>query len=95
MAKQFSAEFKLEAVKRVEATGGPVSKVAAELGINENTLHGWLKKYREKPDTPFPGSGKLNPDDERVRKLERENRELREENEILKKAAAYFAKNLK
>lgn len=95
MVKQFSAEFKLEAVKRVEASGGPVSKVAEELGINENTLHGWLKKYREKPDTPFPGSGKLSPDDERTRKLERENRELREEIEILKKAAAYFAKNQK
>ncbi|QDR79532.1 Transposase [Sporomusa termitida] len=95
MVKQFSAEFKLQAVKRVEATGGPVSKVAAELGINENTLHGWLKKYREKPNAPFPGSGKLSPDDERLRKLERENRDLREENEILKKAAAYFAKNQK
>ncbi|WP_246105599.1 IS3 family transposase [Sporomusa termitida] len=86
--KQFSAEFKLQAVKRVEATGGPVSKVAAELGINENTLHGWLKKYREKPNAPFPGSGKLSPDDERLRKLERENRDLREENEILKKAGS-------
>lgn len=95
MVKQFSAEFKMEAVRRVETTGGPVSKVAAELGINENTLHGWLKRYREKPNAPFPGSGKLSPDDERIRKLERENRELREENEILKKAAAYFAKNLK
>ncbi|QDR81951.1 Transposase [Sporomusa termitida] len=95
MVKQFNAEFKLQAVKRVEATGGPVSKVAAELGINENTLHGWLKKYREKPNAPFPGSGKLSPDNERLRKLERENRDLREENEILKKAAAYFAKNQK
>lgn len=86
---------KLQAVKRVEVTGGPVSKVAAELGINENTLHGWLKKYREKPHAAFPGSGNLSPDDERLRKLERENRDLREENEILKKAAAYFAKNQK
>ncbi|WP_246105635.1 IS3 family transposase [Sporomusa termitida] len=86
--KQFNAEFKLQAVKRVEATGGPVSKVAAELGINENTLHGWLKKYREKPNAPFPGSGKLSPDNERLRKLERENRDLREENEILKKAGS-------
>ncbi len=69
--------------------------MAVELGMNENTLHGWLKKYREKPDAPFPGSGNLSPDDERLRKLERENRDLREENEILKKAAAYFAKNQK
>jgi len=67
--------------------------VAGELGINENTLHGWMKRYREKPINPFPGSGKLSTEDENVRKLERQIRELREENEILKKAAAYFAKN--
>jgi len=84
MAKQYSAEFKMESVKRVEATGGPVAKVAADLGVNENTLHGWLKRYREKPILPFPGSGKLSPDDDQVRKLEREIRELREENEILR-----------
>ncbi|XEQ94787.1 hypothetical protein SCACP_36860 [Sporomusa carbonis] len=57
MTKQYSTEFKLEAVKRVEAIGAPVAKLAAELGINENTLHGWLKRYREKPVMPFPGSG--------------------------------------
>ena len=95
MAKQYTSEYKIEAVKRVEATNAPVARVAAELGINENTLHGWMKRYREKPSTPFPGSGKLSDEDEKLRKLERENRELREENEILKKAAAYFAKNQK
>jgi len=52
-----------------------------------------MKRYREKPINPFPGSGKLSTEDENVRKLERQIRELREENEILKKAAAYFAKN--
>lgn len=95
MVKHYSPEFKMEAVKRVQKTGVSVAKVAADLGINENTLHGWVKRSREKPDTPFPGSGKLSAEDERLRKLERENRELREENEILKKAAAYFAKNQK
>ena len=95
MAKQYTSEYKIEAVKRVEATKAPVARVAAELGINENTLHGWIKRYREKPRTPFPGSVKLSDEDEKLRKLERENRELREENEILKKAAAYFAKNQK
>jgi len=63
------------------------------LGVNENTLHGWIKRSREKSDTPFPGSGKLSTETERLRKLERENRELKEENEILKKATPYFAKN--
>lgn len=95
MVKQYSAEFKMEAIKRVQNAGISVAKVAAELGVNENTLHGWLKRFREKPVDPFPGSGKLSFDDEQVRKLERENRELREEIEILKKAAAYFAKNQK
>lgn len=95
MAQQYSPEFKMEAVKRVLSSGSPVARVAAELGVNENTLHGWMKRYRDKPSTPFPGSGKLSDDDQRVRSLERQNRELREENEILKKAAAYFAKNQK
>ena len=96
MAKQYSAEFKIEAVRRIERTKEPVSKVAADLGVNENTMYGWVKRYREKGEmVPFPGSGRLSPEDERLRKLERENCDLREENEILKKAAAYFAKNLK
>jgi transposase len=95
MAKQYSVEFKLEAVRRIERTKEPVARVAAELGVNENTMHGWLKQYREQPAMPFPGSGKLRPDDEHLKKLERQVRELREENEILKKAAAYFAKNQK
>lgn len=95
MAKYYDPEFKMHAVKRVGQSGTSVAKVAAELGINENTLHGWIKRSREKPEMPFPGSGKLSPEDERIRKMEREIRELREENEILKKAAAYFAKNQK
>lgn len=95
MNKQYSAEFKLETVKRIEKTGESVSKVASDLGVKPTTLHGWIKNYRKSSATPFPGSGKLAPEDERIRKLERENRELKEENEILKKAASYFAKNLK
>jgi transposase len=95
MAKQYSAEFKMEAVRRIERTRETVSKVAADLGVNENTLHGWIKRYRDKPMAPFPGSGRLSPEDEQLRKLERQVRDLREENEILKKAAAYFAKNQK
>ena len=95
MVKQYSGEFKMEAVRRIERTRETVSKVAADLGVNENTLHGWVKRYRDKPMAPFPGSGRLSPEDEQLRKLERQIRDLREENEILKKAAAYFAKNQK
>jgi len=95
MTKRYSKEFKTEAVRRVEELGESASRVAYDLGISRNTMNGWLKRYRDKSDTgePFPGSGKLSPDDEQFKKLQREVDELREENEILKKAAAYFAKN--
>lgn len=89
MAKQqYDAEFKMEAIRRLERTGESVAKVAADLGVKENTMHGWVKRYREKPVNPFPGSGKLSDEDERIRKLERKIRELQEENDILKKAAS-------
>jgi transposase len=92
--RQYSAEFKMEAVKRVER-GETASKVAADLGVNIHTMQAWIKRYKANPNMPFPGSGKLSPEDERIRALERQNRDLKEENEILKKAAAYFAKNQK
>lgn len=95
MNKQYSAEFKLEAVKRIERTGEAVTKIAEELGVKPTTLQGWVTKYRQSPNAAFPGSGHLSPEDEKLRKLERENRELKEEIEILKKAAAFFAKNLR
>lgn len=95
MNKQYSTEFKLEAVKRIERTGEAVTKVAEELGVKPSTMQGWVNKYRQSPNAPFPGSGNLSPEDEKFRRLEKENRELKEEIEILKKAAAFFAKNLK
>jgi transposase len=95
MGKQYSAEFKLEAVRRLEKSGETLTKVASDLGVKPTTMRGWVNNYRKSPEAPFPGSGNLSPEDEKLRKLEREIRELKEENEILKKAAAYFAKNLK
>ena len=93
--KQYSAEFKMEAVKRYLSSGRSLSNVANELGVKPTTLHGWIKKFQESPEVPFPGSGHLRPEDEKLKKLEKENKELKEEIEILKKAAAVFAKNLK
>lgn len=95
MAKQYSAEYKLEAVKRFEKSGKALKSVAEELGIKPTTMQGWVNKYRKNPEAPFPGSGNLSPEDEKLKKLEKEIRELKDENEILKEAAAYFAKNLK
>ena len=59
--------------------------------MHKSTIYIWLKKYSEDGENAFPGSGHMRPDLEYVRRLERENRQLRNENEFLKKAAAYFA----
>jgi transposase len=95
MAEHYSSEYKMEVVKRIINTGETVTGVAQELGINKYTVQGWVRSYKINSEGAFPGSGNLSPEDERLKKLEKENRALKEEIEILKKAAAYFAKNQK
>ena len=88
--RKFSPEFKDEAVKMVIETSRPIAEVARELGINEGTLGNWCKLYREVhagEEPPLALSERA-----RLRELERENRDLKMQNEFLKKAAAFFAK---
>lgn len=89
--RTFSPEFREEAVKLVIETSRPIAAVARELGIGEGTLGNWVAAYRrahvgEEPPLTISDRGRL-------RQLEREARELRMENEFLKKAAAYFARD--
>jgi transposase len=70
--QQYSSDFKIEAVKRYFKSGEPLTRVAAELGVKPTTFNGWVSKYKESPDSPFPGSGHLKPEDEKLRKLEKE-----------------------
>lgn len=93
--RNFDKEYKMMAVNRVKDSGKPVAEVARELDLSPNTLHGWLSKYGKHGDKAFPGTGHLHEADEELRKLRKEIMDLKEENAILKKAAAYFAKNLK
>jgi transposase len=93
MSKQYDPAYKLEICKTVESGSATVAEMSRETGINENTLYTWVKRYRENKEKPFVGSGKVLPENEELVRLRRECRDLREENEILKKAAAYFAKN--
>ena len=89
--KNFSPEFREEAVKMVIETSRPIAQVAKELGIKEGTLGNWVNAYRREhagDEPPLTISERA-----RLRELEREARELRMENEFLKKAAAYFAKD--
>ena len=95
MGKVYDAAYKTEVCKRVVDGGEAVAAIGRELGISENTLYTWVSRYRQNGATPFVGSGHIKPEDAELKRLWRELRELREENEILKKAAAYFAKNQK
>ena len=91
----FDKDYKLMAVNRVRESGKPVAEVARELDLSANTLHGWIRKFGKHGNDAFPGSGHLHEADDELRKLRKEIMDLREENSILKKAAAYFAKNQK
>lgn len=94
MTNKYSAEFKEQAVKRVLA-GESAAKVARDLGINVNSLYTWKSRYAEHPEQPFVGSGHLRDRDAEFRRLQKEIKDLKEENEFLKKASAFFTKNLK
>jgi transposase len=95
MANRYDTEFKLNTVKLVLEEGKIASEVARDLGISSKTIYGWIAQYRDDPKHSFVGSGNLKPEAQAVRDLERENRELREELEILKKAVRIFSKDRK
>jgi len=90
--RRYSREFKIDAIKRVVEDGQPQSHVARDLGISINTLAGWKRAYLEDTEQAFPGNGRQKPDDAELTRLRREVARLKRENEILKKAAAYFAR---
>jgi transposase-like protein len=94
MARQkraYSQEYREEAVKMVIETSRPIAVVARELGLLEGTLGNWVNAYRK--SHPVEDQSLALPDRARLKELERENRELRLQNEFLKKAAAFFAQD--
>lgn len=98
--KTFTREFKLEALRQLEASTRPATELAKELGIRPNQLYKWREQFITKKDKAFsksqPKSGRPKKENQsKLVTLEQENKRLQEENEILKKAAAYFARELK
>lgn len=91
----YSKEFKLEAIRLAENTDKPITELARELGIRVNQIYKWKQQLSEKREDAFPGHGKQLGKDAEIARLKKELVQAREENEILKKAAAYFAKELK
>jgi transposase len=87
--RRYTAEFKAEAVALVERQGYGVAEAARSLGINRSLLDRWMRKERERQS---PQHDQQEGQAEELERLREENRKLRMEKEILKKAAAFFAK---
>ena len=82
-----------EAAILAKGNGKSIAQIAKEYGIIADTLRNWIKEYEK--NGKFVGSGNIKPENEEIYKLKKELAEAKEENAILKKAAAYFAKNQK
>ena len=90
---QYSAEFKLELIKLIEEQGQKVPDVASQYNVGKSTLEKWLQRYRaEQSGKPLATGRAITPEQQEIQRLKKENAQLRLERDILKKAAAYFAK---
>ena len=94
--QRYNREFKLEAVRQLELGQKPATQLAAELGIRRNQFHKWQEQLHGKgPERAFRGPGAKSLSElSEVERLRRELKRVTEERDILKKAAAYFAKEL-
>jgi len=89
--RQFDRAFKVEAVRLVTEERRPVAAVARDLGIGENLLHRWKQQLADQLERAFVGTGHLSAEQLELRHLQRENADLREERDILKKAISVFS----
>ena len=90
--RKFTREFKLEAVKLVKDRGVSYARAAEDLGVHPTQLRNWVKAQADDPQHSFPGQGQMKPEQSEIARLKREVAKLNAERDILKKAAAYFAK---
>lgn len=90
--RKFGREFKVEAVRLIKERGVAVAQAARDLDVHENVLRKWVKELSADPAQAFPGAGQMKPDQLELDRLRREVSKLKAERDILKKAAAYFAR---
>jgi transposase len=90
--RRFNREFKVEAVKLVKERGVSVAQAARDLEVHENVLRKWVKEFGADSAHSFPGHGQMKPEQLEIERLRREVNKLKAERDILKKAAAFFAK---
>lgn len=86
--KRYTEEFKAEAAKQVLEQGRPTREVAMRLGVSPDALYAWVRERRKAPEIREAEAGQT----AEVRRLQAELRRVTEERDILKKAAAYFAR---
>jgi transposase len=90
--RKFTREFKLEAVKLIRDRGVSCAQASQDLGVHPTQLRNWAKSFADDPQHAFPGQGQMKPEQLEIARLKREVTKLKAERDILKKAAAYFAK---
>jgi transposase len=93
--KTYSKQFKVDAVKLVTEQGYKLTEAAHNLGIHPGVLGRWKQQNETDGTDSFPGKGNMTPEKEELYRLRKENKRLRMEREILKKATAFFVKESK
>jgi len=91
--RKFSREFKLEAVRLVQERGVSFAQAARDLDLHVNVLRKWVREQAADPQQAFPGKGQMKPEQLEIERLRKEVARLKAERGILKKAAAYFARD--
>jgi transposase len=89
-SRTFTQEFKQEAVRLLETSGKSGTALAKDLGISDSVLYRWRKELHANGAEAFPGKGHQTELEEEVRRLRRENDLLRQERDILKRAAIFL-----
>ncbi len=90
--RQYTGEFKREALRLLETSGKSAAALERDLGIGDGCLLRWKREFSVRGEQAFPGQGRMVAGQERIRQLERENAVLRQERDILKKAVAIFSR---
>lgn len=91
--RKFSREFKVEAVRLIKEQGVSVAQAARDLDVHENVLRKWVREFSCDPAEAFPGPGQMKAEQVEIERLRKEVTRLKAERDILKKAAAYFARD--
>jgi len=93
--KKYSKEFKLDAISLINEQGYTKAEAARNLEVSPGLLGKWIREAEKDDGLAFRGNGKLTPEQLEIRRLKEENRKLKMEREILKKATVFFAKETK